>query len=120
MKTNPRHTHNSFDHSSFILIDQISEIQIYNHKSIMNPSSKFLMLSIQPVTLSLNIINTTKKTKRSKWTLEDFLQQARLIHPDKYDYSLVTRENIKGYNSYIPVRCLTCDSCLGTKYQPPY
>lgn len=42
--------------------------------------------------------------------METFLEESKIIHGDRYDYSLVTHEHIKGYNSLIPVKCLTCDS----------
>lgn len=85
----------------------------------MYPSSRFLTLSIQSPKpqLSLNVIansnnltNSIKRTKRAKWTLEAFLQESKIIHGNKYDYSFVTHDHIKGYTSLIPVKCVTCES----------
>lgn len=50
-----------------------------------------------------------KPTKRiGKWTLPLFLERAREIHGDKYDYSQITSEHIRGQKSYIPIRCIRC------------
>lgn len=88
--------------------------------------NKFLTLSIQSLPLcngkikcpeqasfekllSLNIIEKPRKGRVSKWTLESVKQQGKDIHGDKYDYSLITEAHVKCSNSYIPVKCITCD-----------
>ncbi len=44
----------------------------------------------------------------AKWTLERFLERAREIHGDKFDYSEVTEDHIKGKRSKVPLLCNTC------------
>lgn len=46
--------------------------------------------------------------KVEPWTLESFISKAVQIHNDKYDYSKVTSQNIKGAQSKIPLTCKTC------------
>jgi Zn finger protein HypA/HybF involved in hydrogenase expression/very-short-patch-repair endonuclease len=41
-------------------------------------------------------------------TLETYLERANLRHGDKYDYSAVTREHIRGVKSKVPVKCNKC------------
>lgn len=43
------------------------------------------------------------------WSLERFLTEAQNIHNSQYDYSLITKDNIKGRNSKIPILCTTCN-----------
>jgi len=42
------------------------------------------------------------------WTLETFVQRAKEIHKDMYDYSLIASYHVNGYKSKIPVRCNKC------------
>ncbi|CAH6419381.1 Hypothetical protein HVR_LOCUS586 [uncultured virus] len=46
--------------------------------------------------------------KQAPWTLERFLQQANVIHGNKYDYSQITIDHIKGYRSKLPITCKQC------------
>ncbi len=46
--------------------------------------------------------------KQAKWTLTRFLERARLIHDDKYDYSTIHDKDIRGYKSRIVIICNTC------------
>jgi formylmethanofuran dehydrogenase subunit E len=41
-------------------------------------------------------------------TLESLIENTSKIHGDKYDYSLVTEDHIKGNTSHIPVICRAC------------
>jgi len=43
-----------------------------------------------------------------KWTLERFLEKSAEIHGEKYDYSAIVREDIKGYRSKVPLTCKAC------------
>lgn len=64
--------------------------------------------------LKLNIIptrseNLTKRTRISKYTLDVLLQRGREIHGNKYDYSNIKSEHIKGRDSHVPVKCNSCN-----------
>lgn len=43
-----------------------------------------------------------------KYTLENFLERARQIHRNSYDYSLVTSDHIQSSKSKVAIRCNTC------------
>lgn len=43
-----------------------------------------------------------------KLTLETFLESARKVHKNKFDYSNVRPEHINGNKSYVPIRCSDC------------
>jgi formylmethanofuran dehydrogenase subunit E len=43
------------------------------------------------------------------WTLEKFIKKATEIHKDKYDYSHIEREHIRGKRSKVPIVCLKCN-----------
>lgn len=47
-------------------------------------------------------------SRRLKWTLERFLERAKEIHKDAYDYSQVREEHIRGHKSRVPVKCKLC------------
>lgn len=53
-------------------------------------------------------INSADTKRINKYTLETFVKRAREVHGDKYDYSHVSQEHIKGVKSKIPVICNTC------------
>ena len=38
-------------------------------------------------------------------TYENFIERAKHIHGDKFDYSLITKENFKGVTSYVDIIC---------------
>lgn len=47
--------------------------------------------------------------RESVWTVYRFIQEATLIHGDKYDYSLVKPEHLKFIRTdHIPIICKTC------------
>ena len=43
------------------------------------------------------------------WNLKIFLEKAREVWGDAFDYSDVTEDHIKGCFSHVPVRCRKCD-----------
>lgn len=56
--------------------------------------------------------STVKKIKRTpiRWNnLEIFLQKAKEIHGDKYDYILIKPDQIKNLQSYISIICKICN-----------
>ncbi len=55
------------------------------------------------ITQQLNAL----KPFRAKWTLEIFLQAAKIVHGDKYDYSKVTEEHMTS-RSLLPLTCKLC------------
>ena len=55
-----------------------------------------------------------KRTRIKKWTLALVLKHAKEKHGDKYDYSKITPEHVKGQTSYIPITCNTC----GHRWEP--
>lgn len=57
---------------------------------------------------SSSIIPSISKRKISKYTLDIFLVRAQDVHGNKYDYSLVKPEHIKGVKSHIPITCNEC------------
>jgi very-short-patch-repair endonuclease len=46
--------------------------------------------------------------KKVPWTYVRFIEKAQLIHGNKYNYELVSPDDIKGYKSIINIICLTC------------
>ena len=50
-----------------------------------------------------------KRTRIARWTLPLFLERAREIHGDRYDYSVITEGHIKNQKSHVPVICNTCN-----------
>lgn len=46
--------------------------------------------------------------RKIPWTYEKFIRTALGIHGNRYDYSLVTPDHIKGNKSKIPIICLIC------------
>lgn len=60
--------------------------------------------------LTLNIVgkNKPKRKKIGKYTLPIFLERAKVIHGDKYDYSQINESHIKGKDSNIPIICRSC------------
>lgn len=50
-----------------------------------------------------------KKTRIAKYTLPIFLERAKEIHGDKYDYNLILESHIKNKSSRITIICKTCD-----------
>jgi len=46
---------------------------------------------------------------RAPWNLERFLIRAEQIHGNKFDYSQITSDHIKGVGSHIPIVCKTCN-----------
>jgi len=46
---------------------------------------------------------------KSKWSLSYFLERAKICRGDQYDYSLVTKEEIKNCESLIMITCKVCE-----------
>lgn len=44
-----------------------------------------------------------------KWTYERFMKEAKEIHGDKIDYSMVKKENIKTGRDKVPLKCNVCN-----------
>lgn len=40
-----------------------------------------------------------------------FIGEARRVHGDRYDYSSVDFYSIRSLDSYVPIRCRSCNSC---------
>jgi Zn finger protein HypA/HybF involved in hydrogenase expression len=74
-----------------------------------------------PKYLQLNVIQpsfpvvTARKKRVNRYTYDIFMELATETHGDKYDYSLIKPEDIKGYSSNVPVICKTCQY----KWEPP-
>ena len=47
-------------------------------------------------------------SKQLKWTYNRFMQRAKEVHKDKYDYSKVDSIDIKGQRTYVPITCNIC------------
>jgi formylmethanofuran dehydrogenase subunit E len=54
---------------------------------------------------------------RIKWTYDTFIEHARRIHGDKYDYSLITQDQIKNIRSRFWIRCDYHDTKWETSVQ---
>lgn len=52
--------------------------------------------------------DTVKRTRIKKWTFDLFMERSKSIHGDKFDYSLITPNHIKGARSHVPFKCNTC------------
>ena len=48
------------------------------------------------------------------WTLNRFLEKARIIHGDIYDYSMIKEEHIQGRDSKISIICTICKNMWNT------
>ena len=59
----------------------------------------------------INIKSESKKRvkKICKYTLSIFLSKAKEAHGDKFDYSLIKEEDIKGSKSKLPIKCNKCE-----------
>lgn len=42
------------------------------------------------------------------YTLESFIKKSREIHGDRFDYSEITKQHIKGHRSKVPIKCNLC------------
>lgn len=45
---------------------------------------------------------------RQRWTLERFLLKGREIHGNRFDYSQITSDHIRGQKTNVPIKCRTC------------
>lgn len=74
-------------------------------------SENYLSLKVVPLNvLSQNTVQTQAPRKRiTKYTLRIFLERAKEIHGEKYNYSDVTEDHIKGKKSHIPITCNDCE-----------
>ena len=61
-------------------------------------------------TFNLYILSKHTNVKRvhRKWNYNIFVAESKLIHGDKYDYSLIKEEHIQGNKSKVPVICKDC------------
>ena len=70
-----------------------------------------LQLNIIPSFKTLNILpceNPPISKKIARYTLTIFLERAISIHGDKYDYSEISENDIKGNTSRVKVTCKRC------------
>lgn len=81
--------------------------------NIISPNSvsnrEIPQLSHRP--MSLHIINQNnehKKGKINKYTLSIFLERAKEVHGDKYNYDQITTKHIHGSLSKVPIICNLC------------
>jgi|SRR5579862_244891 len=52
-----------------------------------------------------------KKTMwNAPWTLERFKERGKIIHNDKFDYSLITEQDVKSSGSHVQIICKTCEN----------
>lgn len=58
--------------------------------------------------LLIEVMIPTVKPSRRRWTYELFLQRAKEIHGDRYDYSGLRREDMKGKETRFMIRCRSC------------
>ena len=88
---------------------QLIELNIIpSNKVTINTKLIELNLGPVPITTSTASIEPIKLKPIRKYTFPIFLERARLIHGDKYDYSRVTPEHVKSYYSIVPLKCKTC------------
>lgn len=66
--------------------------------------SKYLTLNVVELNPPLNKL----RNNRRKYTLETFIETARSVHGNKYDYNFVTQNEIKSNKSKVPIKCNTC------------
>lgn len=60
-------------------------------------------------TICVHINRKSCCAKRLRYTLEIFITKAREIYEEKYDYSQIKEEHIKGCKSRVSIRCTICD-----------
>ena len=100
------------------IIIQIDLVQNMLQLKVISPSASPTDLLISQISphkpLYLTVLpdkpkdQITMRKRRSKYTLELFLEKAREIHGDKYDYSQITVDDVKGCKSKVPVICNRC------------
>lgn len=61
------------------------------------------------ITRHLQQKNCSNCSGRVRWTYKSFLWKAKKIHGNKFDYSEVKEEHIKGITSKIPLTCNICE-----------
>src|SRR3990170_1711179 len=76
----------------------------------IKPSTQTNQIETDPSNQILQSINDIpiRRKRIGKWTLPLFLERARKIHGNKYDYSQIKEEDIKGARCNIPLKCNTC------------
>ena len=88
----------------------ITEAHISGQLSAVPITCKLCRFTWSPV-INHHINNRTKCprcTRSIPWTLNSFIESARKIHGDKYDYSEIIEKDIKSAHSHIPLSCNTC------------
>lgn len=53
--------------------------------------------------------NCTDCSGTTRWTLERFLSKAAIVHGNKYNYSQISPEHIRGADSKLSIICNTCN-----------
>lgn len=93
---------------NFLLLEPGVEPIIHNNSQTV----KYMSLNVirePPERLQLTIMPPTKKkTRVRKYTLEIFIERAREIHGDKYDYSQIKPAHVQGVHSHVPIVCRKC------------
>jgi formylmethanofuran dehydrogenase subunit E len=70
---------------------------------------KNLKLTVTSFSTNINFNKHTKLPTIRKWTLELVYERGRIMHNNRYDYSLVTIAHVQGAFSYIPIKCKICE-----------
>lgn len=93
------------------IVPSTSNIDINPVKLNIVPSN--FNIDVNPVTLNIVESSDTKKNIKfppiKKYTLEIFLERAKIVHGDRYDYSLIRSDMIKNSSSKVPVICNMCN-----------
>ncbi len=118
-KKNTRYTYANFiekatkKHGAKCDYSLIREHDIINGRSVITIKCKECKAVTQQTVLnhikSLYGCRACIPAKSFKWTLQMFLDKAKEVHGDKYDYSMVENSHITGVRSKIPVRCKKCN-----------
>lgn len=58
--------------------------------------------------LPVQVSTPVKKTRRPKWNYQSFIEEARKVHGDKFDYSMIVPDQINGYKSRVTLICREC------------
>lgn len=93
--------------------DNISKLQISQIElEIISDNPAIFQIIVvfdnNPTIEIIDVFSKPKRQKVAKWTLPLFLEHARNIHGNKFDYSQIKAYHIKGRDSHIPLICITC------------
>lgn len=67
-------------------------------------NTKYIQLNIAPK----EVIPPVSLKRISRYTLPIFLERAKIVHGNKYDYSQITPGHIINKRSKVPIKCNTC------------